>query len=327
MLFASVPIVLLGIMLGFRAGLLAALYAAVVAAVWAATSGNAGAGQSVGEPLIFFLLGGLSGYFAKGVLGDFDLGPARTCSQLRRALSREQVGLYYQPIVRPNGELLAVEALARWHDPSRGIIAPLEFIPAAERDERTIWEFTRHTVRSAVRDAQELGDPVVVAVNLSPVALRRRELPDVIGEILGESNLPASRLAVEVTETEISRWDESLIVKALEGLRQLDLKMVAIDDFGIGHSSLARLARLPVDTVKIDRTLIADSARPKTGAVIEGIVHLAHSVGLTVIAEGAEDAKTWEWLIQVHCDALQGFNLSRPMPAEQLAGWLEAHKV
>src|SRR3954469_22773730 len=208
MLFASVPIVLLGIMLGFRTGLLAALYASAVTAVWAVTSGNAGGGESLGEPTTFFLLGGLSGYFAKGALGDFDLDHARTCLQLRRALTHEQVGLYYQPILRPNGELLAVEALARWHDPVRGMIAPLEFIPAAERDEDTIWEFTRHTVRCAVRDAQRFGDSVVVAVNLSPVVLRRRELPDVIAEILGESDLPASRLAVEVTETEIAQWDE-----------------------------------------------------------------------------------------------------------------------
>jgi EAL domain-containing protein (putative c-di-GMP-specific phosphodiesterase class I) len=324
MLLAAVPISLLGIMLGFRAGLLAALAASAVTVVWAATNDHAESLEWLGEPLTFFLLGGISGYFAKGALGDFDVGTARTCSRLRHAIDDGRLRLHYQPIVRTSGEVVAVEGLARWHDPARGVIAPIDFIPAAEGDDRTLWKLTLHTLRQAVRDARELGDGVIVAVNLSPVSLRRRELPDAIGEILREGGVPASRIAVEVTESAISGEDEAAVIDVLAEIRGVGVGMVAIDDFGIGHSSLARLGRLPIDTVKIDRALVADSDRPTTAAVIRGMVELAHSVDLMVIAEGVEDATTWDWLVAANCDAIQGFQLSRPMPPEELTGWLDA---
>jgi EAL domain-containing protein (putative c-di-GMP-specific phosphodiesterase class I) len=326
MLFAVVPIAALGMMLGVRAGLLAALSASAVTVTWALTSGHDEALRYLTEPLTFLLLGGLSGFFARGALGDFDIGRARTCSQLRQAIAHDQLRLYYQPIVRASGELLAVEALARWHDPSRGVIAPLEFIPAAESDDRTLWELTLHTLEQAVRDARGFGDDLVVAVNLSPISLRRRELPNAIGEVLSVGGLPANRIAVEVTETAVSVEDEPVVIEVLGEIRQVGVNMVAIDDFGIGHSSLARLGRLPIDTVKIDRALIADSARPETAAVIRGMIELAHAVDLTVIAEGAEDAKTWNWLVEVKCDAIQGYQLGRPMPPDELSGWLNAYE-
>jgi EAL domain-containing protein (putative c-di-GMP-specific phosphodiesterase class I) len=325
MLVAIVPIALLGIMLGFRAGLLAALFASVVLLVWAVTSGNASTIELVTDPVNFFILGGLSGYYARGALGDFDLRRARSNSQLRHAISHQQIYLHYQPIVRPSGELLAVEALARWNDPSRGVVPPIEFIPAAEHDDRTLWELTLHTLRQAVRDMRDFDAPFVVAVNLSPNSLRHRELPDAIGEVLSDGGLPPTRIAVEVTETEISRDDERSVIEVLEEIRRLGVSMVAVDDFGIGHSSLARLGRLPIDTVKIDRTLIADSARPETAAVIRGMIELAHAVDLTVVAEGVEDETTRDWLVVANCDAIQGFQLSRPMPPDELPRWLETH--
>ena len=326
MLFAVVPIVLLGIMRGPRAGLLSALYATAVSLIWAITTDDAETLQYFTQPLVFFLFGGLSGYYAKGALGDFDLRRARTCSQLRHAILRGDVALHYQPIVRPTGELLAVEGLARWQDPVRGAIPPLDFIPAAEHDDRTIWDLTLHTLRQAVHDCGEVGDGLVVAVNFSPVSLRREDLPDAIGEILGNGGLPANRIAVEVTESALSSDDESAVIDVLAKLRRAGVGLVAIDDFGIGHSSLARLGRLPIDIVKIDRALIADSGRPETAAVIKGMIDLAHSVKLTVIAEGVEDGKTWDWLVDANCDAIQGFMLSRPMPPDQLPQWLEAHQ-
>jgi EAL domain-containing protein (putative c-di-GMP-specific phosphodiesterase class I) len=325
MLFAVVPIALIGIMLGFRAGLLAALVASAVSIVWAVTSDHTARLEWVGEPITFFILGGISGYFAKGALGDFDVANARTCSQLRHAIDDGQLRLHYQPIVRASGEVLAVEGLARWHDPARGEIPPIDFIPAAECDDRTLLKLTLHTVRQAVLDARELGDGVVVAVNLSPISLRHRELPEAIGEILRDGGVPASRIAVEVTESAISDEDEGSVIDVLAEIRGTGVGMVAIDDFGIGHSSLARLGRLPIDTVKIDRALIADSDRPETAAIIRGMVELAHSVDLTVIAEGVEDPTTWDWLVAANCDAIQGFQLSRPMPPEELPEWLDAH--
>ena len=325
MLFAVVPITLLGIMRGVRAGLVAAVVASAVSVTWALTSGHDHALRYVGEVLTFFILGWLSGYFARGALGDFDYERARTCSHLRDAIRRGRVVFHYQPIVRPDGELVAVEALARWQDPDKGQIQPLDFIPAAESDDRTIWELTLHALRQAIRDTRGFDNELVVAVNLSPVSLRHSGLADAIREILSDGGLPATRLAVEVTESAVSVDDEPSVIEALGEVRGVGVKMVAIDDFGIGHSSLARLGRLPIDTVKIDRALIADSSHPETAAVIRGMIELAHSVQLTVIAEGVEDARTWDWLAEANCDAIQGFQLSRPMPVDDLPEWLAAH--
>lgn len=323
---AVVPIALLGIMLGFRAGLLAALFASAVALTWAVTSDNATPLQLITYPLNFFILGALSGYYAKGALGDYDLRSARTNTHLREAIDRGQVIFHYQPIVRSSGELFAVEALARWQDPGRGTIPPLDFIPTAETDDRTIWDLTLHAVRQAIRDTHDLDDSLTVAVNLSPVSLCHRELPGAIDQILADGGVPASCLAVEVTESAVSVEDEPTVVEVLGQIRQLGVSMVAVDDFGIGHSSLARLGRLPIDTVKIDRALIADSARDETAAVIRGMIELAHAVDLTVIAEGVEDARTWDWLVVARCDAIQGFHLSRPMPPDGLSEWLQTHE-
>jgi EAL domain-containing protein (putative c-di-GMP-specific phosphodiesterase class I) len=294
--------------------------------VWAVTSGNGTTLQFITYPLNFFILGGISGYFAKGALGDYDFSNARTCARLREAIDRGQVGFHYQPIARSSGELFAMEALARWHDSGRGTIPPLEFVPAAECDDRTIWDLTLHSIRQAIIDTREFDHPFLVAVNVSPVSLRHRQLPDAIGQILRDGGLPASRLAVEVTESAVSVEDESAVIEVLGQIRRVGVRMVAVDDFGIGHSSLARLGRLPIDAVKIDRALIADSARPETAAVIKGMIELAHAVDLTVIAEGVEDPRTWDWLLELRCDAIQGFQLSRPMPPDDLPGWLEAHE-
>ena len=327
MLVAVVPIALLGMMLGFRAGIAAAAYASGVAMLWAVSTSAGDVSEAVGDSLTFFALGGISGYFAKGALGDIGFARARTCTQLRRAIAHGQIGLEYQPIARRSGELLAVEALARWHDPGGGVVPPAEFIPAAESDQATIWELTLHTVEQALRDVRQIADGPVVAVNLSPLALRRRELPEAIGRIIEKSGLPASRLGVEVTETAISGTDEADVIAVLGALQQAGVDMVAIDDFGSGHSSLARLARLPIDTVKIDRSLIADNARAETAALVEGMIKLLHAVGMTVVAEGAEDASTWDWLVESDCDAIQGFELSRPMPLERLRAWLGAREA
>jgi EAL domain-containing protein (putative c-di-GMP-specific phosphodiesterase class I) len=322
MLFGIVPVVLLGMMLGFRAGLLAALFASAVALVWAATSGHGETLSYITQPITFLVLGAISGYFAKGALGAFDLGSARTCSQLRRAIGSGELVLHYQPIVRPDGELLFAEGLARWQQPDGGLRAPAEFIPAAEGDDRTLWELTVDTLERGIHDASQLGDSLVVAVNLSPVILAHHDLANAIGEALGRGGLSPSRLAVEVTETAVSAEDEATVIESLSAIQRIGVGRMAIDDFGIGHSSLARLGRLPVDTVKIDRKLIADSDRAETAAVIRGMIELAHAVQLTVVAEGVEDARTWDWLIGANCDALQGFHLSRPMPPEALSEWL-----
>jgi len=326
MLFAVVPVAALGMMLGARVGLLAALAASAVTIVWAAVAHHLGRLEFIGQPLSFFMLGGISGYFAKGALGDYDFDRARICSRLRAAITGGEIGMHYQPVVRSNGELLLVEALCRWHDPDRGTIPPLDFIPSAEFDDRTIRDLTFHTIERVLSDTRPIDGPVTVAVNLSPIVLRQPGFAEAMEKVIGTNGPPATPLAVEVTETAISTEDEQVVIESLSALKRNGIGLIAIDDFGIGHSSLARLGRLPIDVVKIDRALIADSAEPNVATVIQGMIELAHAVDLTVVAEGVEDAKTWEFLVDADCDAIQGYHLSRPMPPNELPGWLEAHE-
>lgn len=323
MLFAIIPIALLGMMLGARAGVLAALAASAAYLVWAATEARPDKLDYVNEPLTFFALGLISGYFAHGALGDYDWKRAAAVQEFRRAIDGDELRLHFQPIVKGESELFGVEALARWQHPALGLLPPAEFIPTAEADEKTGWRFALHTLELAAREARRagLGGDAIVAVNLTPGALLRAELPDQIERLMAGVGFPVGRLAIEVTESAIAAGDES-IAAVLERLRRLGVGMIAIDDFGIGHSSLARLGRLPIDALKIDRALIADLRREDTRAIVRGIVQVAHAIGLTVVAEGVEDARTWALLREMGCDAVQGFHLSRPLPASELSAWI-----
>jgi EAL domain-containing protein (putative c-di-GMP-specific phosphodiesterase class I) len=327
LLFAVVPIGLLGMMLGARAGAVAALVASGAYLVWAATDAHPSLLGYVNEPLTFFALGLISGYFARGALGDYDWRQAVSGRELRQAIGRGEVVMHYQPIVRGDRDLLCVEALARWQHPKRGLLPPAEFIPAAERDEDTIWLLTLRTLELAIADARGVGldGDAAIAVNLSPVCLRRAELPGLIDRLLREGGLPAPRLAVEVTEAAIATGGEG-VTEVLSGIKRQGVGMIAIDDFGVGHSSLARLARLPIDTLKIDRELVADLDRERTGAVVRGIVQLARALELTVVAEGVEDEPTWRSLRGMEVDAAQGSHLCPPLPAEELRRWLSSRR-
>lgn len=326
MLFAVVPIALLGMMLGARAGVLTALVASAAYLVWAATDASPDKLDYVNQPLTFFLLGGLSGYFAHGALGDYDWRRASAVAELRRAMDDDQLRMHYQPIVRRDGRLLGVEALVRWQHPEHGLLPPARFIGVAESHEDTNWRLALHTLSLATREVQgaEISGDALVAVNLAPGALLRAELPEQIVRVAEAAGLPLRRLAVEVTEGAIAAGDDS-IAEVLERIRRLGVGLIAIDDFGIGHSSLARLGRLPIDALKIDRALIADVAREDTRAIVHGIVELAHAIDLTVIAEGVEDERAFALMREMGCDAVQGFHLSRPLPAADLDAWVALH--
>ena len=327
LLFATVPIALLGMMLGVRAGLLAALFASAVSLIWAGTVGHQATIEWVNHPLTFFVLGGISGYFAHGALGDYDLRRALTCSEIRRGLANHELRMDYQPIVRAgDGEAIGVEALARWRHPHRGEIEPMFFIPAAESDPDTIWQLTLETFKIAMGDLSELGNHgLIVAVNISPVSLQRSELPAAIDAILTQTGFPANRLAIEVTESAFADGDDAM-TQVLAGIKALGAAMLAIDDFGVGHSSLARLGHLPFDTLKIDRAMVSELPDDSIRAVIGGIVELGHSAGMTVIAEGVEDERAADWLKELDCDAMQGFHFARPMPPDRLSAWLQGRR-
>ena len=323
MLLAVVPIILLGMMLGPSGGVGAALVASVAYLVWATIEGHPDEIGYVDHPLAFFALGGLSGFFARGVLGDYDLREAMASTELRGAMDRDELIMHFQPIVRREGALLGVEALVRWQHPKRGLLPPVQFVPSAERDEQTIWELTARTLELSIREAAggRIGDGIV-AVNISPVGLRRDGLPSLIDSMLDRAGLPGSRLAIEVTEAAIAAEDAE-VAEVLARVKGVGVGMIAIDDFGVGHSSLSRLARLPIDALKIDRSLIAGLEQERTREVVAGIVQLAHALKMPTIAEGVEDEATRVQLGEMRCDAVQGFHLGRPVPSVELGAWLK----
>jgi EAL domain-containing protein (putative c-di-GMP-specific phosphodiesterase class I) len=323
MLLAVVPIILLGMMLGPSGGVGAALVASVAYLVWAATEGHPDEIAYVDHPLAFFALGGLSGFFARGVLGDYDLREAMESTELRGAMDRDELVMHFQPIVRREGAPLGVEALVRWQHPKRGLLPPGQFVPSAESDEQTIWELTARTLELSIREAVggRIGDGIV-AVNISPVCLRRDGLPSLIDSMLDRAGLPGSRLMIEVTEAAIAAEDAE-VAEILARVKGVGVGMIAIDDFGVGHSSLSRLARLPIDALKIDRSLIAGLGQERTREVVAGIVQLAHALKMPTIAEGVEDEATRVQLGEMRCDAVQGFHLGRPLPSEELGACLK----
>jgi diguanylate cyclase (GGDEF)-like protein/PAS domain S-box-containing protein len=238
---------------------------------------------------------------------------------LLRALAGDELAVFYQPQfdIRTR-DLVGVEALARWRHPRGGLVLPGAFIPVAEVT-GLIQPIGEWILRQACRDARswrEAGAPVRVGVNLSPSQVRERELAERIPEILAEFGLEPAQLELEITETLfLSPADTShLAALAERGIR------FAIDDFGIGYSSLAYLNRFPFDRIKIDRSFIAEIGESDHAeTIIRTIVQLGHNLGKLVLAEGVETETQLAFLQRAGCDQAQGFLLGRPQPADLLA--------
>jgi EAL domain-containing protein (putative c-di-GMP-specific phosphodiesterase class I) len=240
-------------------------------------------------------------------------------TDLRRALERDEITVFYQPVVEiPSGRITGVEALVRWLHPERGVVSPAEFIPIAE-ETGLILPLGERVLRSACLQAKawlDNGIPdLYVAINLSSKQLEQPDLRNIILSALNESKLPASCLVLEITESVMmARAAESIDV--LRELRSLGIH-ISIDDFGTGYSSLSYLKHLPADILKIDRSFIQDI--PQDGdavAIVKGIMALAHSLRMKVVAEGVETAAQQETMTQLGCNFLQGYLFSKPLPAE-----------
>jgi diguanylate cyclase (GGDEF)-like protein len=244
-------------------------------------------------------------------------------SDLRRAIERDQLQLHYQPRIAlttfaPTG----VEALLRWQHPQRGWISPGEFIPIAE-ELGIIVEIGGWVMREAMRQASlwlQAGSPLSVAVNVSALQFQRGSVASQVTEALQVSGAPASLLELELTEGILIDRPQ-LVRETLEKLRA-DGIHIALDDFGTGYSSLTYLRRLPIDCLKIDRSFIADLGDTDGSQIVSGILALAHSLGLTVVAEGVETHSQLQFLTNSGCEEVQGFLLAKPMPAPQLEQWL-----
>jgi diguanylate cyclase (GGDEF)-like protein/PAS domain S-box-containing protein len=243
-------------------------------------------------------------------------------TDLRRALERSELSLYYQPIVSlADGGLLGFEALARWNHAKHGAISPAEFIPLAE-ESGLILNIGRWALLAACEEAvtwQELspGARPWVAVNVSGRQLVQPGFPDEVRDVLRLTGLEPARLHLEITESVLMENAEYAreILMALRGLGV----GLSIDDFGTGYSSLAALRRFPIQTLKVDRAFLAkDSNQNESWAIVEAIASLARVLGKKVVVEGVEDAEDARRLHQLGCQAAQGFLFARPAPYEQL---------
>jgi diguanylate cyclase (GGDEF)-like protein len=247
--------------------------------------------------------------------------------ELRRAIEHDELVLHYQPKTDLlTGDLRGVEALVRWLHPTRGELAPGAFIPLAENtglmQPLTHWVL-RHAIAEAAR-WHDAGLMIAVAVNISPRSLLDRDFPRMLLRLLADAGLPADLLELEITETAIM-VDPSRADQLLRELKAMGVR-VAIDDFGVGYTSLAYLKSLPVHTLKIDRCFIAEMLHSERDqAIVESVINLGHRLGLTVLAEGIETEPVLDRLKSLHCDQGQGYYIGRPMPVDQLNGWITSH--
>jgi len=242
-------------------------------------------------------------------------------NDLRRALERNELAVFYQPQARMDtGEIIGMEALVRWFHPSRGMVSPLEFIPMAEETGLIIalGEWVLRTACAQMRNWMDKGlGHLRVAVNLSVSQLLEKDFASTVEQVLIATGLPAKLLELEITESTLMEHAQDTLA-VLDRLRSLGVRLT-IDDFGTGYSSLSYLKRFPVDIIKIDRSFVRDiPGDADDAAIVTGIIALAHSLRLEVVAEGVETREQLDFLRTQSCDILQGFYLSKPIPAQQL---------
>lgn len=245
---------------------------------------------------------------------------------LQRALERHELILHYQPRIDMNqGVATGVEALVRWVHPERGLLAPEDFIPLAEEIGMigAVGEWVLETACRQNRSWQLAGKaPLKMSVNLSAHQLRDPKFIDILQRILDDVGLDPCWLELEITETSLMQNLETSLA-TLKQIRQIGVS-ISIDDFGTGYSSLAYLKKLPIDTLKIDKSFIHDVTKDQDdAAIVTATISLAHNMGLQVVAEGVTTAGQVKFLLDRQCSAMQGYLFSRPVPADGLMESLE----
>ncbi len=243
---------------------------------------------------------------------------SRLEARLRHEFNTDQLELYFQKRVDGDGTTLGAEALLRWHDPQRGLVSPIELVPVAE-EIGLIHEIGRWVLGRACRQLKEWsqsgpGRRLRLAVNVSPKQLAGDAFVDQVIDILARTGADPQLLELEVTEG-LPIQDIEEVIPKMQALRSLGVRF-AIDDFGIGYSSLSYLRQLPISVLKIDRSFVAGMAHPEGETLVHTIVQMARSLDLTVIAEGVESGWQWDMLMLHGCDQYQGYLFGRPVPVE-----------
>lgn len=251
-----------------------------------------------------------------------------TGEEFRRAINEYEFVLHYQPIlhrVEHGWSVGAVEALVRWQHPQRGLLSPAQFLPMVER-ENLMTELTDFVLTESLRQVghwHSCGLHIGLAVNLAARTVADLNFPDRLTQVLREYGVPPAYLCFEVTEA-ASVGDQELVMDSFARLRVRGVEL-ALDDFGVGTSSVTQLYKMPYSSIKIDRTLIAemsDSQQART--VVSALVDLGHKLSLSVCAEGVETHIAFERLERLGCDQLQGDHISKPVTAVELEGFIHA---
>jgi EAL domain-containing protein (putative c-di-GMP-specific phosphodiesterase class I) len=239
-----------------------------------------------------------------------------------RALINQRLHMVYQPkISLADGKLIRVEALVRWDDPKLGAVPPSRFVPLAERhgliDQLTQWGLTT-TLRQWL-DWRAKGIDTCIAFNISALSLEHLDFPDLVERMCRALEVPTDRLVLELTEGSTQSF-----IKLMDTLTRFRIKGIglAMDDFGVGYSTLMQLRQLPFTEIKIDRFFVDDAvASDDSRAIVESIIELAHRLDLSVTAEGVETEAQLELLRDLGCDIGQGYWISHPLEADKLGPW------
>lgn len=256
-------------------------------------------------------------------------------TDLRKAVNRDELVLFYQPKVETaTGKLVGAEALVRWRHPEYGMVPPGRFIPMAEDTGLIlpIGSLVLHQACQQIKNWLNRGLPVVpVAVNLSAYQFRQTNLVQSIAHTISDAGIPGSLIELELTESAVMRNADAAVMLLAE-LHDMGLS-IAIDDFGTGYSSLSYLKKFPIDRLKVDQSFVQDLGTSQVGEEIVGaIIALAHSLKMSVVAEGVENSRQLEMLRELDCEEIQGFYFGRPVPAEDFTeilktGMLTGHDV
>src|SRR5438034_7483103 len=245
--------------------------------------------------------------------------------ELGGALERREIILFYQPQVAvATGKVTGLEGLARWQHPERGWVPPAEFIPVAERM-GLIKPLTAYLVELALTQSrawEKASIAVPLAVNVSMRNLLDPRFPQMLEEAMATTGVDAGRIKLEITESAVMA-EPARVLETMHRLRSGGVRF-SIDDFGTGYSSLTYLQRLPVEEIKIDRSFVGQLAKDEgSAAIVRATIELAGSLGLEVVAEGVEDEATLQILMQLGCSTAQGYHISRPLPVEGIASWIQ----
>ncbi|HKY06876.1 MAG TPA: EAL domain-containing protein, partial [Candidatus Binatia bacterium] len=240
---------------------------------------------------------------------------------LRKALINSEFELYYQPIVKLDGdEICGFEALLRWNHPTRGLVPPSEFISLAEETELII-PIGEWSLRQACKEAVTWPGSIGIAVNISSVQFKKRNLAQMVISALASSGLPARRLELEITES-VLLFDNESTLETLHQLRSLGVR-ISMDDFGTGYSSLSYLRSFPFDKIKIDRSFIHDVTTTQDSmAIIRAVTGLGTNLGMATTGEGVETEEELEYLRKEGCTEAQGYFFSQPRPANEVRDML-----